>query len=256
VHPFVDVWAKGVAVAAFKQHITFSSLLGAGYGAALIHLGVEWPHAVLAGGLCAISGMLPDLDSDSGRPVRELFGAVAVAAPLLFLRRFQRAGLNGEELVLIACGLYLAIRFGLAWFFKHLTVHRGMFHSLPAAFIAAEAVFLADTGPEAKARLTLAGGVLIGFLSHLVLDELYAVDARGLRLNKAAGSALKLTSQSVTATLFTWLVFVGLTYLAGVDSGYLRPIHFSADSLPGKYRERSTPARIPSPLGLEPGSSK
>jgi hypothetical protein len=239
-------------VAAFKQHITFSSLLGAGYGAALVHLGVQWPHAVLAGGLCGISGMLPDLDSDSGRPVRELFGAVAVAAPLLVLRRFQTAGLTGEEIVLTACALYLAIRFGVAWFFKHLTVHRGMFHSLPAAFIAAEIVFLADTAPEAKGRLTLAGGVLIGFLSHLVLDELYAVDARGLRLNKAAGSALKLTSQSIPATLFTWLVFIGLSYVVGVDGGYFRPIHFSSDYVPGKYRERSTPARIPSPLGLEP----
>jgi hypothetical protein len=214
-------------VAAFKQHVTFSSVLGVGYAAALSGAGFEWVHSILAGGLCGIAGMLPDLDSPSGRPVRELFGITAIAVPLLLTYRLRRSGLDPEQLVLLAAVLYLLIRFGLSWVFKHLTVHRGMFHSIPAMLIAGEAVFLAHDCPDRYGRLTLAGGIMLGFLSHLVLDEIYAVDMNGvtLRFNKAAGSALKFFSKSWAATLGTWLLLGGLTYLVGVDLGYFSPVH-------------------------------
>ncbi|MBN1908511.1 MAG: metal-dependent hydrolase, partial [Pirellulales bacterium] len=65
-------------MADFKTHISTSGLLGVGYGAAaFVWFDVPWPTCVLAGGLCGVSGMLPDLDSDSGVPRRE---SVAFAA--------------------------------------------------------------------------------------------------------------------------------------------------------------------------------
>lgn len=235
-------------MAAFRQHVTFSTVLGVGYAAGLRYVGIEWVHAALAGALCGVSGMLPDLDSDSGRPVKELFGVLAVGMPLLFLRRWEGAGFSTEATMLLAAFAYFAIRFGLAWVFRHVTVHRGMFHSLPAAVIAAEAVYLAHNCPGFYGRLTLAGGVLIGFLSHLLLDEIYSVDASGLsiRLNKAAGSAMKLFSQSIPATLLTWAVLAVLTYLVGVENGYVKPIRFTGLSVPRiSGGSRDIPARIP-----------
>ncbi len=67
--------------------------------------------------------------------------------------------------------------------------------------------------------MAMAGGVLIGFLSHLLLDEIYAVDFRGLRpkLNQFAGSALKFYSKSWLATLFTYVVLGGLGYQYYLD---------------------------------------
>ncbi|HEV3258274.1 MAG TPA: metal-dependent hydrolase [Gemmataceae bacterium] len=218
-------------MAAFKQHVTFSSVLGVGYGLALAKCGMGWVHCALCGALCGVAGMLPDLDSASGRPVRELFGIIAIAIPLLLVQRMENVGVTSEGTVLLGGALYLLIRFGAGWVFKHLTVHRGMFHSLPAAVIAGEIVFLAHDCPEPKGRLALAGGTVLGFLSHLLLDELYAVDARGLQihLNKAAGSALKLFSKHIPATLGTWLVLGVLTYLVGVEQGLFRPLHFSVN---------------------------
>lgn len=204
-------------MAAFRQHVTFSSVLGVGYAATLTYTGMEWTHSVLAGGLCGIAGMLPDLDSDSGKPVRELFGLAAAIAPLLLLRRLERLGGSAEAAILLGAVLYVLIRFGASWLFKLLTVHRGMFHSLPAAFIAGALAFLAHECPEPDGRLALAGGVILGFLSHLLLDELSSVDAAGLRLNKSAGSAIKLFSSSWTASLFTWLLLLGLTYAVIAD---------------------------------------
>jgi len=239
-------------MAAFKQHITFSSLLGVGYAVALVNCGMGWVHSALAGALCGVAGMLPDLDSASGRPVRELFGITAIAIPLLLVQRIENAGITPEGTVLLGGALYLLIRFGIGWLFKHVTVHRGMFHSVPAAVIAGEVVFLTHVCPESWGRLALAGGTVLGFLSHLVLDEIYAVDARGLQvhLNKAAGSALKLFSKNIPATVATWLVLGVLTYLVGVEQGLFAPVHFSINYPPARRAEsvqEPTPAAAASP---------
>jgi hypothetical protein len=233
---------------AFAQHLQVSSVLGVGYAAALWHTGVAWPHAALAGPLCAVAGMLPDLDSDSGKPTREVFGVTAALGALLLLHRLRKAGMEAEEALLLASGGYLAIRFGAAWLFKRLTVHRGMFHSVPAAGIAAEVAYLVHDGPEPHGQLLLAGGAFLGYLSHLVLDELSGIGhGTHLRLNKAAGSALKLASRSVSATLLAWSILAGLTYLVGVERGYFPPLHLRF-SYPATYRSgggaidvRSTP---------------
>ena len=220
-------------MAAFRQHLAFSCALGAGYAVALRYVNFEPVHAALAGALCGVSGMLPDLDSDSGRPVRELFGLLAAVVPLFLLRRLERIGLTPEGTILVLAALYLTIRFGFSWVFKHLTVHRGMFHSLPAAVIAGEIAFLAHDSDEPLGRLVLAGGVFLGFLSHLVLDELSSVDASGglLRLNKAAGSALKLFSHSLPATLLAWLLLGALTYHVAALQGYAAPVRLPIRSL-------------------------
>src|SRR5438874_5033340 len=76
----------GAVMASFRGHLTFSATLGAAYGGLLAwQLGVDWGTAALAGGLTAVGGMMPDLDSDSGIPVREMFGLAAVVIPLMFL---------------------------------------------------------------------------------------------------------------------------------------------------------------------------
>jgi hypothetical protein len=208
-------------MASYKGHLMFSTALGAAYGGAgFLVLGHGWGAAALAGGLTAVGGLLPDLDSDSGVPVREMFGLAAAFAPFLLYRRLaadQR--LSPEEIIVVLAALYLFIRYGLAALFKRLTVHRGMYHSIPAMLIAGLAVFLLYGSPSLKLRLYLAGGVMVGFLSHLVLDELYSVDFLGykVRLNKYAGSALKFFSPSAGATLTTYVLLTLLGYLAYLD---------------------------------------
>jgi hypothetical protein len=214
-------------MAAFREHIIFSSLLGGGYAAFLHSSGIEPTHAVLAGGVCGVSGMLPDLDSDSGRPVRELFGLTAVVVPLLLFQRLHDVGLSVEQTILAVAALYVAIRFGAAWLFRHLTVHRGMFHSIPAALIVAEIALLAHDCPGRPGNLALAGGAFLGFMSHLLLDDIYGLKHLGSSLHGkvAPERGLKLTSRSRPATVFTWLLLAGTSYCVAVRQGYVQPIH-------------------------------
>jgi hypothetical protein len=230
-------------MASYRGHLTFSTGLGLAYGGlAAWKLGVPLPVAGVGGLFTALGGLLPDLDSDSGVPVRELFGLAGAAVPLLMLRSLAHSGMSAEETLLAAAAIYAVIRYGLSTIFKHMTVHRGMFHSIPAMLVAGLIVFLAYRHPVFELRAYLAIGVMVGFLSHLVLDELCAVDFRGLtpKLNQFAGSAVKLKSESWLANAVCYGLLFGLGYIA---YGQYQPSRTGPETLaarePLRFQERS-----------------
>ncbi|HEY1188565.1 MAG TPA: metal-dependent hydrolase [Gemmata sp.] len=205
-------------MAGFRTHITVSGVLGLAYGGFAVQpVGFSTEAGILAAGVTAVGGMLPDLDSDSGIPVREMFGLLAAVVPMLLLRRMMHAGMPLESICATFLFAYLFIRYFVATLFKQFTVHRGMYHSIPAMFVAGLCVYLAY--PDRGVRILLGVGVMVGFLSHLVLDEIYSVDWRGLKpkLKSSAGSAVKFASPSVPATATCYLLLGGLLYLAYLD---------------------------------------
>jgi hypothetical protein len=186
-------------MAGFQTHITVSSALGLAYAAgAATQYGVPLPTCVLAGGLCAVSGMLPDLDSDSGVPLRESIAFAAAVIPMLMLDRWERLGYSPQTIALIGAAIYFGIRFGVAGALKRYTVHRGMFHSIPAMLIAGEVAFLVCAHANIYLRYYLAGGVMLGFVSHLLLDEIWSVNVglHGVRVKKSFGTAFKFWGES------------------------------------------------------------
>jgi hypothetical protein len=205
-------------MASYRGHLTFAGLLGAGYGSlAFFEWHYDWGPALMAAGLTTLGGLLPDLDSDSGVPVRELFGVSAAVAPFLLYRRVDAlCHQSTEQTLVVLAAIYLVIRYGLSALFKRFTVHRGMFHSVPALLIAGLATYLAYPSDNPRLRVFLAGAVMLGFLSHLVLDEIYSVDFMGVRvrLNKYAGSAVKFASKSWPATLTAYLLLGLLAWRA------------------------------------------
>jgi LexA-binding, inner membrane-associated putative hydrolase len=208
-------------MASYRGHLAFAGVLGAGYGSlALFEWGWDWGPAFVAAGLTTLGGLLPDLDSDSGVPVRELFGVWAAVAPFLLYKRVYEHCQHSTEQTLVILGIvYFFIRYFLSEIFKNFSVHRGMFHSIPALLIAGLAMYLLYPSDNLRLRIFLSGAVLLGFLSHLVLDEIYSVDFMGahLRLNKYAGSALKFVSKSWPATLTTYLLLAFLAWRAWLD---------------------------------------
>ncbi len=167
-------------MANFQTHLTASTILGIGYGGVAYQMyGVPPAASLLAASLCAVSGMLPDIDSGPGRPLREITTLMAAVVPTMLFGRLQHFGLSQEWIILIGAAIYVAIRFGLAAFLRHYTVHRGMYHSFPAAAIFGELTFLLVYSESVVLRLFIAGGVVAGFLSHLLLDEIYSVQWDG-----------------------------------------------------------------------------
>ncbi|MFM7207797.1 MAG: metal-dependent hydrolase [Planctomycetaceae bacterium] len=205
----------------FRAHIIGSSIVGAGYGTAAWYLGGMPPlTAALGAGLCAASGMLPDLDNGEGVQLRETAACAAAIVPMLMIQRFQQWGLPLEGMILAAAAIYGVVRFGLTWILENYSKHRGMLHSVPAAAIAGQFAFLAFVSAEPLHRYFIAGAVVLGFLSHLVLDEIWAVRQGlfGPKVKKSFGTALKFTGPDLWPTLAAYGIVVLLGAIAAGDA--------------------------------------
>lgn len=215
-------------MAAFREHVMFSSGLGVIYGASAWYgLGFTPVQATLSAVMTAVAGMLPDLDLDHGRPAQELFGMLAGVAPLLLVGRvLQWLHLpNDREMVMLGMVvLYALIRYVLSRVIPYLSVHRGMFHSIPALLIAAELAYLSYPTAVIRVKLLVAAGVALGFFSHLLLDEIYSVELNGVKvgLKKSSGTALKMFGEAFLPNVFTFALAGTLTYASLMDAGLIR----------------------------------
>ncbi|TWU42163.1 hypothetical protein Poly41_04590 [Novipirellula artificiosorum] len=188
--------------------------------------GMPLESSLLAGGLCSVSGMLPDLDSDSGIPLRETSMFCAAIVPMLMIDRFRDLELSHEAMALAAMLIYIGIRFILVEFFKRYTVHRGMWHSIPAAASAGLLAYLVMPCPSEAIRVYKSMAVVTGFVVHLCMDEIWSIDfKRGrFRLKKSFGTALKFVGNKPLANLSVYAKLFLLIYLAWGDQGILQRI--------------------------------
>jgi membrane-bound metal-dependent hydrolase YbcI (DUF457 family) len=194
-------------MAGFKAHLATSTTVGIGYGAVGFAYGIPLSTCMVASGACSLAGILPDLDSQSGRPVKEIISFTAAMVPALMIPRFYQLGFDAEQIVLAVAMVYLAIRFGAGDIFKRYTVHRGMWHSIPAALVVGLIAFLCVSADLLPIRVFKSAAFVLGFLVHLVLDEIWSLEVRRgrLRIKKSFGTALKLfTTNGLWPNLSTY----------------------------------------------------
>ncbi len=203
----------------FKVHITASTALGVAYGTgAAIGYDVPLPACVLAGGLCSVSGMLPDLDSGPGTPLRESVSFAAAVVPMLLIDRFKLMGMAPESIVVAGGLIYCFIRFGVGRMLRKFTVHRGIFHSIPALAIAGELAYYICAHENPWMRVFNAVAVMIGFGSHLILDEIWSIEFRhGFHLKSSFGTAIKFWSDCWYANLIAYANVIILALLIVAD---------------------------------------
>ena len=221
-------------MADFRTHMTVSTIAGAAYGFAGYRVGVPWETCAIAGSLCSISGMLPDLDSDSGIPLREAIGFASALVPMLMVERLHRMGLNFESMVLVAGVIYLFIRFGLAEIFRRYTVHRGMWHSIPAGLIVGMFSFLICSSEDISIRLFKTAAVVLGFASHLLIDEIWSIEFKKGRyqFKSSFGTALKLWGDNRFANVTTYTILLILSFLVYNDEGFMKRFGYKQTEVP------------------------
>jgi membrane-bound metal-dependent hydrolase YbcI (DUF457 family) len=182
-------------MANFNTHLAVAAV-GSGLCATVALAGNAAPHnylltLTLAG---AIGGILPDIDLEKAIPSRMLFNMLGVVAAFIALFTLHKK-YSIAELWIVWLGVYVVVRYGVFTIFHERTRHRGIFHSLLAGafFMALTAVIFDRFFGEPSALAWLTGlFVLIGFIIHLALDEIYSVDIEGASLKKSFGTALKI----------------------------------------------------------------
>lgn len=162
--------------------------------------------------LAVVGSFLPDLDSDSGVPFHIVFGLFALFLGGIALLYVWVNDLHELKYILGApVGMFVFVRFIIGWLFKKFTNHRGMFHSIPALLISILSTLVISNWLEfsVKDSMFFALAIGLGFLSHLILDELVSVtnfSGRLFRPKKSLGSALKFVSRSRGATMTAYIV--------------------------------------------------
>ena len=205
-------------MANFNTHLSIA--IAASMGAALIAVNV---HLIATTDMAwliflgTLGGLLPDIDASNSRPVKLLFtviGLMGVAGALqIFKDDYAPYPLLG-----IVAGTYLFIRYIVFALFNRLTVHRGVFHSILAAvFFALLMTCISYHFLHWNILHAWLNGLFIalGFIVHLLLDELYSVDLSNARMKKSFGTALKLFSRSnITASALMTLLTLMLYWMA------------------------------------------
>lgn len=205
-------------MADFATHLGWGAV-GAGLAATATYAADIVPAAEImtltAAGV--VGSVLPDIDLEKATPSRMLFTGLGLILAFIALFNF-RASYSISELWLIWMGVFASMRYGAYHIFHRTAKHRGVFHSLLAGvfFMAFTATVLSHGLGREPVVAWMAGlFVLLGYLIHLVLDEVYAVDFSGVHLKKSFGTALKLfeyKSLSVSAAmLVAGLILVPVT---------------------------------------------
>jgi hypothetical protein len=181
-------------MANFTTHIAVGTIVSGALATLTLAADVVAPENLIAVTLAGVLGsVLPDIDLKDSRPSRAMFAGLAVFFSFAVLFTLATR-LSIAELWLIWIGTLAFVRYGLQAIFHRFAVHRGIWHSITAAAFSAVAtaiIFVHLLGKPDGVGWLAGGFLFVGYLSHLLLDEIYSVDVMDTRLKASFGTALK-----------------------------------------------------------------
>lgn len=184
-------------MANFNTHLTVATSISGTFALGLFATELATAKAVFFYWLLGtIGGILPDIDAPHSIPAKLLFTVSGIVlASLLVVSQLNQ--FFWVELIVLWIITFIGCRYGLLKLFARLTCHRGQFHSILAALLFGLSItVMAYQSLAVHAQIAwFAGGfVFIGYLVHLLLDEIYSIDITQQRLKKSFGSAFKLAN--------------------------------------------------------------
>jgi hypothetical protein len=182
-------------MANFTTHIAVGTVVSGAAATLTLAANVISPESLVAVALAGVVGsILPDIDLKESRPSRALFAGLGVFASFCALfavaPRFSIA-----EMWLVWLTTLVLVRYGLHMVFHRFSYHRGIWHSLLAGlccWFATATVYHRLLGFHEGVAWLAGGFVFLGYLTHLILDEIYSVDLFDARIKTSFGTALKL----------------------------------------------------------------
>ena len=185
-------------MANFPTHIAVGTIVSGTLATLTLAVDAVSPENLVGVTLAGVLGsVLPDIDLKESRPARAMFSGLAVFFAFAVL--FSTAGrFSIAEMLILYIGTLALVRYGGKWVFFKISYHRGIWHSILAALFVSlftAVVYYRFLGrPDAVAWLA-AVFMFIGYMTHLVLDEIYSVDVMDTRIKASFGTAIKLVDR-------------------------------------------------------------
>ncbi len=163
-------------MANFPTHIGVGTLTSGALATLTLAADVVAPENLVAIAAAGVLGsVLPDIDLKDSRPSKALFSGLA--AFFSFAALFLLAGkLSVAELWIVAALTFIGIRYVAHAIFHRMSYHRGIYHSILAgvffAFFTA-AIYKWLLGRHEGVAWLAAAFMFVGYMTHLILDEIY-----------------------------------------------------------------------------------
>ena len=195
-------------MASYSKHIGIGSLTGITFGFICYWTyGINLIQAIAVATVAEIGSILPDIDSDTSRPRQIVLGILGITIPTILACNYIKSN-SLENTFCIVLFSYLIIQHVLPPIFAKYTSHRGLYHSIPMGILFSEWIYLLFFESGRKVALIYAGACFAGYLSHLILDELFSINLNEFNVKRSFGTALKFTGPSKLQTfLLYFLIF-------------------------------------------------
>lgn len=201
-------------MAGFKTHFSVAAVVGGVAGTVLLSAGlIDHQQLLFCFVAAVVGGLLPDIDSDSSTILTVGFTFFSLMGSF-FVMYSQATRLSTAELLIAWLTLFLFFKLGVFELFTRLTVHRGIFHSIPAAFFFffLSVIALGNMTSIDNQILWIIGFFLFfGCILHLLLDELYSLNLLGAGgVRHSFGTAFKFYSSHLPATVLLYVATIAL----------------------------------------------
>ena len=181
-------------MANFPTHIAVGTVVSGALATVTMAADMVAPENIVAVTLAGVLGsVLPDIDLKESRPARAMFAGLGVFFSFAVLFSLERK-YSIAEMLILWLGTLLFVQYVARAIFFRISYHRGVWHSFLAMVFCAlvtACVYSRLLGRDEGVAWLAAGFLAIGFLTHLVLDELYSVDVMDTRIKASFGTAMK-----------------------------------------------------------------
>ena len=175
-----------------------------------------------------IGSLIPDIDLDISRPSRYFrkfiylvvgFLAISLAKNLypIFIENLFEIGFMVFNIILLISSFIVSF-IGIK-IFESVIVHRGIIHSIPFGvlmsiglyelLVLVNSLMIEENISFHLNSIFISIVFFTGFLTHLLLDELYSVNLFGLKIKESFGTALKLYDKNnIIGTISIYVILV------------------------------------------------
>ena len=222
-------------MASFAQHVNTAVVIS-GIAIAPLYatslVDINQSLALLFFGM--LGGILPDIDLENSKPIQITSSILSIFIPLLAILTLLHS-LSISKMLFIWFLSSILLHFFIFKILFLLTVHRGVIHSIPMGFLFSHLLVITFHNVlELPEMFSLLCGLFlfIGFLIHLILDEIVSLNAFGMSFKKSLGSALKVydTNNHIGSIfIYTMIIILLVSYPLNVE--YIISIFHSFENI-------------------------
>ncbi len=200
-------------MAGFNAHLTSGAVTGTGLGLIGLTTGyLRTTETIAIAIIGTIGGLLPDIDSDTGKPLQLLFQLISVMIPVFLYPYFLEYFTDGVPFSICYFSMfYLFINYVVCPFIKKLTAHRGVMHSIPFAILCGEIAYLSLLKSSDSFALFGSLAIFLGSITHLTLDEFHSLKfTKGIipTFKRSSGTALTFTAPDFVSISTVYLLMI------------------------------------------------